>query len=257
MLSSIESFQVRIASLQSYSCCCPSVFLSVWEAAVHQFPGGNEKDRGSLWLVLPLFFLHQVRIQLLQPSRSVCLLWLRLIYGKFKRQVRFLEIFYSLNRKTCKQKWTTVNYQNKVKLISNKWHLFIFLNELALSVVKVQTKLLLVASHPQSPSPTTPANQTVAFQRWHHQATPAPRVSLAPSSPMRGGEGRKERCEHTNTLCPILSYHCPVYLWTTFPIFHLCFPASGQRWRDVCQFLFVQEEEEGVEVRQEVMWQAW
>lgn len=24
------------------------VCLSVWEAAIHQFPGGNEKDRGSL-----------------------------------------------------------------------------------------------------------------------------------------------------------------------------------------------------------------
>jgi len=31
-------------------------------------------------------------------------------------------------------------------------------------------------------------------------------------------------------------------------------PASGQRRRDVCQFLFVQEEEEeGAEVRQEVV----
>lgn len=47
------------------------VCFSVWEAAVHQFPGGNEKNRGVVWLVFALFFLHEVRIQFLQPSRSV------------------------------------------------------------------------------------------------------------------------------------------------------------------------------------------
>lgn len=28
--------------------CCLSVHPSVWEAAVHQLPGGNEEDGGSL-----------------------------------------------------------------------------------------------------------------------------------------------------------------------------------------------------------------
>ncbi len=30
------------------SVVCLSICLSVWEAAVHKFPGGNEKDRGGL-----------------------------------------------------------------------------------------------------------------------------------------------------------------------------------------------------------------
>lgn len=51
-----------------------SVCFSVREAAVHQFSGGNEEDRGHIWLVLPLFFLHEVRIQFFQPSRSGLLL---------------------------------------------------------------------------------------------------------------------------------------------------------------------------------------
>lgn len=45
----------------------------------------------------------------------------------------------------------------------------------------------------QNPSLTTPASLTVVYQRWHHQATPGPRVSSAPSSLMPGGEERKER----------------------------------------------------------------
>lgn len=65
---------------------------------------------------------------------------------------------------------------------------------------------------PQSPNQTTQANQTVAYQRWHRQATTDPRVSSAPSSLMPGGEEHKERCEHTRTHS-ILSF--PVILLFT------------------------------------------
>lgn len=54
----------------------------------------------------------------------------------------------------------------------------------------------------QSPSPTTPANQTAASRSWLRQDTPAPRVWSAPSSPTPGGEERKERSEHANTSNP-------------------------------------------------------
>lgn len=67
----------------------------------------------------------------------------------------------------------------------------------------------------QSPSPITPANQTAAYQKWRHQATPDLRVLSAPSSLMPGGEERKERCEctnNTNERAPIISCH------TVFPV---------------------------------------
>lgn len=88
-----------------------------------------------------------------------------------------------------------------------------FKNKIIIIRSKICIKLAFICvSTTQSPSPTTPANQTVAFQRWHHQATPAPRVSSAPSSLTPGGEERKERCEHTNTLFSILSCGGPVHL---------------------------------------------
>lgn len=73
--------------------------------------------------------------------------------------------------------------------------------------MSVKVSSFCVPSH-QSPSPTSPANQTVVCQRWHHQATLAPRVLSAPSSLMPGGEEHKERYTHTHTILSF-SCHCP------------------------------------------------
>lgn len=58
----------------------------------------------------------------------------------------------------------------------------------------------LILSILQSLSQTTPATRTAECQRRHHQATSAPRVLSAPSSRMRGGGERKERCDYIQSM---------------------------------------------------------
>lgn len=71
----------------------------------------------------------------------------------------------------------------------------------------------------QSPSPTSTAKLIVMYQRWHHQATPGPRVLSAPSSQIPGGKEHKERCEQTLYMMPYPLCHCPVDCGLNFSVF--------------------------------------